>query len=179
MAALPSTAGQPFVIGQTGGADARHRLPQMALNSARMPGSGSGRWLHNGLGSSAGSLLLNIPTRRRHRRPELHHQRGVCRRRNAAAAKFTTRQASALVCSPVQRGPPDSWRTPSALHPVCFGASGCLPAPCAHDVRPPPRPGSGFTLVRIMAAPSPMRRKASPRFRQPQTNGTPKACLLM
>ena len=34
-------------------------------------------------------------------------------------------------------------------------------------------------LVRIIAAPSPMRRSASPRSRQPQTNGTLKACLLM
>ena len=32
-------------------------------------------------------------------------------------------------------------------------------------------------LVRISAAPSPIRRSASPRSRQPQTNGTLKACL--
>src|SRR5580698_7647715 len=32
-------------------------------------------------------------------------------------------------------------------------------------------------LVRIMAAPSAMRRRASPRLRAPQTNGTVKACL--
>ncbi len=34
-------------------------------------------------------------------------------------------------------------------------------------------------LVRIRAAPSPMRRSASPRSRQPHTNGTLKACLSM
>ena len=34
-------------------------------------------------------------------------------------------------------------------------------------------------LVRIIAAPSLMRRSASPRSRQPQTNGTLKACLSM
>ena len=32
-------------------------------------------------------------------------------------------------------------------------------------------------LVRIMAAPSPMRLKASPRSRQPQTKGTLKSCF--
>src|ERR1043166_3455336 len=32
-------------------------------------------------------------------------------------------------------------------------------------------------LVRIMAGPSAMRRRASPRLRAPQTNGTLKACL--
>ena len=36
-----------------------------------------------------------------------------------------------------------------------------------------------LTLVRIMAAPSAMRRRASPRSRQPHTKGTLKACLLM
>ncbi len=40
-----------------------------------------------------------------------------------------------------------------------------------------PVPASPF--VRIIAAPSPMRRSASPRFRQPQTNGTLNGCLLM
>ena len=35
------------------------------------------------------------------------------------------------------------------------------------------------TLVRIMAAPSEMRRSASPRSRQPHTNGALKLCLLM
>ena len=34
-------------------------------------------------------------------------------------------------------------------------------------------------LVRIIAAPSEMRRSASPRLRQPQTNGTLNACLSM
>ena len=34
-------------------------------------------------------------------------------------------------------------------------------------------------LVRIIAAPSAIRRSASPRFVQPQTNGILKACLLM
>ena len=38
-----------------------------------------------------------------------------------------------------------------------------------------PVPASPF--VRIMAAPSPIRRKASPKFRQPHTNGTLKAVL--
>jgi 2-oxoglutarate dehydrogenase E2 component (dihydrolipoamide succinyltransferase) len=39
--------------------------------------------------------------------------------------------------------------------------------------------GSRFysPLVRSMAAPSAMRRSASPRLRQPQTNGTLKSCL--
>ena len=35
------------------------------------------------------------------------------------------------------------------------------------------------TFVRIMAAPSATRRRASPRSRQPHTNGTLKLCLLM
>src|SRR5437870_2670852 len=39
-----------------------------------------------------------------------------------------------------------------------------------------PEPAS--PLVRIIAAPSPMRRNASPRLRAPQTNGTEKRCLL-
>ena len=34
-------------------------------------------------------------------------------------------------------------------------------------------------LVRIMAAPSPIRRSASPRSRQPHTNGTANWCLSM
>ena len=34
-------------------------------------------------------------------------------------------------------------------------------------------------LVRIMAAPSPIRRSASPRSRQPHTNGTRNSCLSM
>jgi len=38
-----------------------------------------------------------------------------------------------------------------------------------------PVPASPF--VRIMAAPSPIRRRASPRSRQPHTNGTLKECL--
>src|SRR3990172_8274784 len=38
-----------------------------------------------------------------------------------------------------------------------------------------PEPAS--PLVRMSAAPSPMRRRASPRSRQPQTNGTRNACL--
>src|SRR5204862_5013018 len=38
-----------------------------------------------------------------------------------------------------------------------------------------PVPASPF--VRIIAAPSPIRRSASPRFRQPHTNGTVKSCL--
>ena len=38
-----------------------------------------------------------------------------------------------------------------------------------------PVPASPF--VRIIAAPSPIRRSASPRLRQPQTNGTVKSCL--
>jgi hypothetical protein len=40
-----------------------------------------------------------------------------------------------------------------------------------------PVPASPF--VRIMAAPSEIRRSASPRFRQPHTNGTLNACLSM
>ena len=40
-----------------------------------------------------------------------------------------------------------------------------------------PVPASPF--VRIIAAPSAIRRSASPRLRQPQTNGTLKACLSM
>ena len=39
-----------------------------------------------------------------------------------------------------------------------------------------PVPASPF--VRIMAAPSPMRRRASPRSRAPHTNGTLNRCLL-
>ena len=39
--------------------------------------------------------------------------------------------------------------------------------------------GAALTFVRIMAAPSAMRLKASPRSRQPHTNGTLKLCLLM
>ena len=49
-----------------------------------------------------------------------------------------------------------SWRTASTMLPV---------------------PASPF--VRIIAAPSLIRRSASPRFRQPHTNGTLKACLSM
>ncbi len=49
-----------------------------------------------------------------------------------------------------------SWRT----------ASTTLPVPAS-------------PLVRIMAAPSAMRRSASPRFRAPQTKGTVKAHLSM
>ena len=49
-----------------------------------------------------------------------------------------------------------SWRTASTMLPV---------------------PASPF--VRIIAAPSLMRRSASPRFRQPHTNGTLNACLSM
>jgi hypothetical protein len=49
-----------------------------------------------------------------------------------------------------------SWRTASTTLPV---------------------PASPF--VRIIAAPSLIRRSASPRFRQPQTNGTLNACLSM
>jgi len=39
--------------------------------------------------------------------------------------------------------------------------------------------GAALAFVRIMAAPSAMRLKASPRSRQPHTNGTLKLCLLM
>ena len=39
--------------------------------------------------------------------------------------------------------------------------------------------GGSHTLVRIMAAPSEMRRSASPRLRQPHTKGALKLCLLM
>src|SRR5579875_913513 len=49
---------------------------------------------------------------------------------------------------------------------ICRTASTTLPVPAS-------------PLVRIMAAPSPIRRKASPKSRQPQTKGTLKACLLM
>ena len=49
-----------------------------------------------------------------------------------------------------------SWRT----------ASTTLPVPAS-------------PLVRIIAAPSLIRRSASPRLRQPHTNGTLKACLSM
>ena len=40
-----------------------------------------------------------------------------------------------------------------------------------------PVPASPF--VRIIAAPSPIRRSASPRSRHPQTNGTLKSCFSM
>ena len=49
---------------------------------------------------------------------------------------------------------------------MCRTASTMLPEPAS-------------PLVRIMAAPSAMRRSASPRFRAPQTNGTLKSFLLM
>ena len=39
--------------------------------------------------------------------------------------------------------------------------------------------GAAVTLVRIMAAPSAILLSASPRSRQPHTNGTLKLCLLM
>ena len=53
-----------------------------------------------------------------------------------------------------------------------------VPADIRRDggvARMSPVPASPF--VRIIAAPSPIRRSASPRFRQPQTNGTVKSCL--
>src|SRR2546425_2240703 len=49
---------------------------------------------------------------------------------------------------------------------ICRTASTTLPVPAS-------------PLVRIIAAPSAIRRKASPRSRQPQTKGTLKTCLLM
>src|SRR6266849_1966254 len=49
---------------------------------------------------------------------------------------------------------------------MCRTASTTLPVPAS-------------PLVRIIAAPSPMRRRASPRLRAPQTKGTLKLCLRM
>src|SRR5699024_6855225 len=47
---------------------------------------------------------------------------------------------------------------------ICLTASTILPVP-------------GSPFVRNIAAPSPMRRAASPKLRQPQTNGTVKVSL--
>ncbi len=52
---------------------------------------------------------------------------------------------------------------------------GCTSRRCLTAWTTSPVPAS--PLVRIIAAPSPMRRSASPRLRQPQTNGTLKSCL--
>jgi pyridoxal biosynthesis lyase PdxS len=46
---------------------------------------------------------------------------------------------------------------------------------CVSALTMSPVPASPF--VRIIAAPSAMRRRASPRFVQPHTNGTVNACL--
>src|SRR5437867_2053975 len=59
-----------------------------------------------------------------------------------------------------------SRRMPDTIARMCRTASTMLPEPAS-------------PLVRIMAAPSPMRRSASPRSRQPHTNGTRNANLSM
>ena len=107
-------------------------------------------------------------------RAELHHERGVGRGRDAARAEEHHRQLPVLrdlaheivrraeflaivICSSggatVRRRIASviarRWRTASTMLPV---------------------PGSPFE--RIIAAPSPIRRSASPRSRAPQTNGT-------
>ncbi len=56
-------------------------------------------------------------------------------------------------------------RMPSIIARICRTASMTLPVPAS-------------PLVRIIAAPSPMRRNASPRSRAPHTNGTANRCLL-
>ena len=55
---------------------------------------------------------------------------------------------------------------PPTMARMCRTASTTLPVPAS-------------PLERIMAAPSPMRRSASPRFVAPHTNGTSKAALSM
>ena len=55
---------------------------------------------------------------------------------------------------------------PPVIARMCLTASTTLPVPAS-------------PLERIMAAPSPMRRSASPRFVAPQTNGTVNAHLSM
>ena len=52
----------------------------------------------------------------------------------------------------------------SVTERMCRTASTTLPVPAS-------------PLVRIIAAPSPMRRSASPRSRQPQTKGILKSCF--
>src|SRR5438876_2136888 len=97
------------------------------------------------------------------------------------AAKFTTGRRPRRAVSSSR----------SAGAPIRFASmtSSSGPMPCSARMAPVtarmwrtasttlPVPAS--PLVRIMAAPSVIRRKASPRSRHPQTNGTLKTCLLM
>src|ERR1035438_8228789 len=78
--------------------------------------------------------------------------RGACRFLAAAASSSAPSTVSCFISRTMVR----MWRTASTM----------LPLPAS-------------PLVRIMAAPSPIRRSASPKLRAPQTNGTLKSFLSM
>ena len=162
--------------------------PGMASPSARLASSsfsGSlivlGR-LHDGLGARRRIGRFEDARSDEHRfGAELHHQRRIGRSGDAARREIRHRQLAVLAppIPPVRAAPRSSLAscTSSSLPSTvsCFisltmvrmwrTASTMLPEPAS-------------PLVRIMAAPSAMRRSASPRLRAPQTNGTLKSRLV-
>ena len=104
----------------------------------------------------------------------------VGRRRDAAGREVRDREP-AVLRRPRRRArtaPRGSWPPPSTRRferSVSAFICRVTSRRCFTAWTMSPVPASPF--VRIIAAPSPIRRSASPRFRQPQTNGTLKSCL--
>ena len=141
------------------------------------------RRLDDRLRAPLGILALEDPRADEHALgAELHHQRRVSRRRDPAGAEQDDRQLAALgdAAHEVQRRlvllrrgrqlgrrrAPASRRIWPVILRMCVTALTMSPVPAS-------------PLERIIAAPSPIRRSASPRFVAPHTNGTLKAHLSM
>ena len=113
---------------------------------------------------------------------EPHHQRRVRGRRDAAGREVRHREPARArrPNGPVRRarrGPSPCLTSSSGRSSVSRRISDVTERMWRTASTTLPVPASPF--VRIIAAPSAMRRSASPRSRQPQTNGTRKACLSM
>ncbi len=148
--------------------------------------SGSSKWVvASTIARARRSRVLALEDPRADEVPlgaELHHQRRVGRRRDAAGAEQRHRQPPA---PRRPRGRPRAARRAPSPH----SASSSAPSECSRLIPPVisrmwrtastmlPVPAS--PLERIIAAPSPSRRSASPRLVAPQTNGTSKASLSM
>ena len=115
-------------------------------------------------------------------RAELHHQRRVRGRRDAARGEVDHGQLAVLVhiLHQLIRAPAAAWpssNSSSSRHGSrCGGSRACIARIWRTACTTSPVPGS--PLVRIMDAPSLMRRSASPRSLAPQTNGTSKSGLV-
>ena len=130
----------------------------------------------------AGSSLLKIPEPDEHGLgPELHHERSVRRGGDAAGTEERHRQAAGL-CHLGARGRPERQvALPTRRAPLCRLESvpGCRRGSTAGACTAStmlPVPASPFE--RMSAAPSEIRRSASPRFVAPQTNGTVEGPLV-